>query len=78
MLVISVVLVSYTCGQKGELYVILGHKRLLCVPYGFIMRRKYFAGNLLSLTMNIFDKSMCKKHSLEALELVDKPSNVIY
>ena len=30
-----------------------------------------------SLTMNIFDKSKCKKHSFETSKVVDKPSNVI-
>ena len=36
------------------------HKTIItCVPYGFIMRRKYFAGNfspciILLLTMNIY------------------------
>ena len=50
----------------------------MCVPFDFIMRRKYFAGKciyILSLTMNIFEK--VKKHSFQALKVVDKPSHVI-
>ena len=64
MLVICVVLVSYMCGQKGELYVILGHKRLLCVPYGFIMRRKYFAGNFSAcvITNNEYFDKLCVRN----------------
>ena len=31
----------------------------------------------LTLRMNIFDKSKCKKHSFEASKVVDKPLNVI-
>ena len=44
MLVICAVLVSYMSSQKVE-FIIVGHTRLLYVPYGFIMRRMYFAGN---------------------------------
>ena len=55
-------------------------KIIICVPYGFIMRRKYLQVTLvhvLSLTMNIFDKSKCKKHLFEASKVIDKPSNAI-
>ena len=34
--------------------------------------------HVLSLTMNIFDKSKCKKHSFEALTVVDKPLTFVY
>ena len=45
-LVICAVLVAYMRIKKGE-FIIVSHTRLICicVPYGFIMRRKYFAGN---------------------------------
>ena len=82
MLVICAVLVSYMSSQKTE-FIIVDHTRntIVCVPYGSIMRRKYFAGNFsacIITTMNISDKSKCKKHSLEALKvIVDKPLNVI-
>ena len=33
--------------------------------------------HVLSLTMNIFDKSKCEKHSFEASKVIDKPVNVI-
>ena len=41
--------VGNQCSQNGE-FIIIGRARLLLllyagVPYGFIMRRKYFAGN---------------------------------
>ena len=39
--------VGNLCSQNGE-FIIIGRARLLLyagVPYGFIMRRKYFAGN---------------------------------
>ena len=33
--------------------------------------------HVLSLVVNIFDKSKCKKHSFKVLKVVDKPVNVI-
>ena len=48
------------------------------MPYGFIMRRKYFAGNFSAC---IITKSLTKvsmKHSLEASKVETiKPSNII-
>ena len=32
---------------------------------------------MLSLTMNIFDESKCKKHLFKASKVIDKPLNVI-
>ena len=39
-----------------------------------IMIRKHFAGNF---SASIISNSECKKHSFEALKVVDKPLNVI-
>ena len=33
--------------------------------------------HVLSLTMNIFDKSKCKKHSFKASKVVEKPLNFV-
>ena len=64
-LVICAVLVPYMSNQRGE-FIIIGRTRLyvlcicvcVCVPYGFIMRRKYFAGHVLSLTMNVLSREL--------------------
>ena len=44
MLVIYAVLVFYVSSQKGE-FIIVSHTNV-AMPYGFIMRRKHFAGNV--------------------------------
>ena len=41
MLVIYAVLVFYVSSQKGVFIIVSQY-----MPYGFIMRRKYFAGNV--------------------------------
>ena len=42
-------IMEYVCWQfvqpKRWIYNYRLHKIIMCVPYGFIMRRKYFAGN---------------------------------
>ena len=43
MLVVYAVFVFYVSSQKGE-FIIVSHT-YVCMPYGFIMRRKYFAGS---------------------------------
>ena len=45
MLVICAVLVSYVSSQKGEFIIVGPHKTIICVLYGFIMKRKYCVGN---------------------------------
>ena len=57
------------CEQpKRLIYNCWPHKTIICVPYGFTMRRKYLQVTLvhvLSLTMNIFDKSLHVRSSFE-------------
>ena len=56
---------------KGE-FIIVSHTGLL-----YVCLMAVTLVPVLSLTMNVFDKSKCKKHSFEALKVVDKPSYVI-
>ena len=66
MLVICVVFVPYMKSQNGK-FMIFGCKRI-CVPYGFSIRRKHFAGNFSAHVVKTF---------AEASKVVDKPSKVI-
>ena len=69
MLVICAVLVPYMSSQKGE-FIFLGSAQY---NYSFSIRRKYLLvtlAHVLSLTMNIYDKSTASK-------VVDKPSKAI-
>ena len=69
---ICAVLVSFMSSQKGK-FIIVSYTRLL-----YVCLMAVTLVPVLSLTMNVFDKSKCKKHSFEALKIVDKPSYVIY
>ena len=41
------------------------HKTIICVPYGFIMRIKYFAGNFSACIITNNEFWTCKKHFLK-------------
>ena len=58
---------------------IVGRTRLLYVCLQLYYEKKVFCSNFTAciITMNISDKSKCKKHSFEASKITDKPSNVI-